>query len=59
MADGCDAFEMTTTTDGEKGRSRRMARLFAQLAKVMLARGEPGDARYLEQRALNQLTAST
>ncbi len=44
---------------GQKGSSRQVARLFAQLAKVMEARGESTDARYLEQRALRQLTAPT
>ena len=43
---------------GESGSSRQIARLLAQLAKVMYARGEASDARYLEQRALRQLTAS-
>ena len=43
---------------GESGSSRQIARLLAQLAKVMYARGEAFDARYLEQRALRQLTAS-
>ena len=43
---------------GQNGSSRQVARLLAQLAKVMHERGETVDARYLEQRALKQLTAT-